>query len=187
MWEIARAIAERSGTGTCGTLEERLRRLEAEAELRDLQARYVQALDAGDLEAIMRLFTDDCTLINPRGTFVGADAVRGDYQSVLARTRLRLHYPANLTIRLFADGEEAWTMAHNYALIVSRSGELTAGAGTTAERLVRSDGQWKIRDRRMTTNIGHVLTPQPFRLQGPAAPPTSPVTSHDLIGRDAVL
>jgi SnoaL-like domain len=186
MWEISRAIRGLPQPA-CSGLEQRIERLEAELELRDLQVQYIHALDSSDIDLIMTFFAANAVLLNPRGTFVGRHAIRTDYDYVLARTRMRFHFATNVASRVLSGGHEAWTMAHNYAVVVSGEGAITAGAGTTAERLVRSDSGWVIAERRVTTNVGHVLTAGAFRLGGASPQPTSAVTSHELIGMEHVL
>lgn len=78
-------------------------------------------------------------------------------------------------------------MTHSYAVVVAADTAITAAAGTTAERLIRSDVGWAIAERRVTTNVGHVLTASQFKLDGAPPRPTSAVTSHDLIGAEHLL
>ncbi|MGH9246530.1 MAG: YybH family protein [Acidimicrobiales bacterium] len=107
MWDISQALW-RLPRATGASLEERLALMEEEQALRDLQARYFDALDSGNLDAIMSFFHDDCVQIGPRGTFVGADAIRQDYEHVLAGSKVRIHYATNVAIRLLDGNREAW-------------------------------------------------------------------------------
>lgn len=66
MWEISRAIRDLPQLAYAG-LEQRVARLEAELELRDLQVQYIHALDSSDVDQIMTFFAEDAVLLNPAG------------------------------------------------------------------------------------------------------------------------
>lgn len=47
--------------------------------------RYVELVNAGDLDGLVGLFQPDATVLHPQGSFTGHDAIRGFYsESVLA-------------------------------------------------------------------------------------------------------
>ncbi|GAB2640579.1 nuclear transport factor 2 family protein [Prescottella soli] len=50
---------------------------------RELADRYVERVNAGDLEGIVALFAVDAELLNPFGHFVGSDQVRGFYEKTI--------------------------------------------------------------------------------------------------------
>jgi ketosteroid isomerase-like protein len=63
----------------------RLELAQEESALRAQLATYVYAFDAGDLDAVMSFFADNCLLTNPRGRFVGGDATRANYRELFTR------------------------------------------------------------------------------------------------------
>jgi hypothetical protein len=167
-WDISRALwrtpAERSDTR-----DGELGRLKTELELRDLQARYFDALDSGDLDAVMSFFHEDCELVGARGTFVGKDAIRGDYELVLSQSQARLHMTANVSVRLL-DSDEAWMSSRNYGVLRRLDNQLLGVSAVLVERLVKTD-RWLYRQRRVTPMFSCALTEQPFDLSA-AAPDT---------------
>lgn len=177
MWDVFEAVGR----------SERRHDISDELALRDLQTRYVVALDSGDLETIMSLFTEDAVMINPRGTWIGREAIHSDFEAVVATTRLRFHTFTNTAVRVLNDGHEAWMTAYNTALLVSRDDELTAVAATTAERLTREHRGWQIAERRVTVNIAYELVAKPFTRRSGWPEPSRRETSTDLIGATAVF
>jgi steroid Delta-isomerase len=53
------------------------------ATARELADRYVEAINAGDLETVVALFADDAELLNPFGHFTGTEQVRGFYEKTI--------------------------------------------------------------------------------------------------------
>lgn len=49
-----------------GSIEQRLGRLENELAVRDVLNKYTYCYDSSDLDGVMSVFHDDCTLVNPR-------------------------------------------------------------------------------------------------------------------------
>jgi ketosteroid isomerase-like protein len=45
--------------------------------------RYVDAVNAADIESLLSLFADDATLRNPSGIYEGKEAIRGFYEGVV--------------------------------------------------------------------------------------------------------
>lgn len=86
-----------------GTLEERIDRLESEAMIRQLPARYARALDARDMAALVKLFPEDVQVGRNR---FGRDALF-DYMDELMRfARVSVHLIAGHTID-FQDADHA--------------------------------------------------------------------------------
>jgi uncharacterized protein (TIGR02246 family) len=69
-----------STTSTDLTTEERLDRLETIEAAREILARYADACDAQDVEAVVSLFAPDCALDVPDQTYRGTDEVRAFYR-----------------------------------------------------------------------------------------------------------
>ena len=82
------------------SIEQRLQRLEDEHAIRDLLVKYCYAYDSGNLDEVMTTFADDCTLVNPRATFIGTAAIRINYAHLISTRRYSFHHVSNATIRL---------------------------------------------------------------------------------------
>lgn len=61
-------------------LEDRVASLEVELAARDLLNQYAYFYDAKDLDGLMRLYSEDCVVVNRRGTYIGPAAIRANYQ-----------------------------------------------------------------------------------------------------------
>ena len=132
------------------------------AEIRELLARYVWALDGKDAESYAGVFTDDATLIYGGGTAEGRDTMRTMVEGLREREMAARaeaedetrpgrgrHFMTNIVIDL--DGDTA--MVKDYWMHVNsnapdRSAALT-GFGHAENRMVRVDGEWLISYRRI--------------------------------------
>lgn len=160
MWQPLRETADHPQLAP-DSLEARLRRVEHEMAIRDLLVKYAYAYDSNDLDRVVSVFSDDCVLVNPRATFVGADAIRVNYAHLISTRRYSFHHVTNVQVRLNAALDEAaassyWTDKH-----VGKSGSIDGSDGTYTDRLRLIGGQWKIVERRITANIFYVMTPYP--------------------------
>src|SRR5215813_5459136 len=72
------------------TVESRLRLLEDERAVHDVLTRYTHFYDAGDIDGVMSVFHPDCTLVNPRGTYVGREAIRRNYAFLISLSKVVL-------------------------------------------------------------------------------------------------
>lgn len=147
---------------TATTVEERIAALETDRELRDVLARYLDALDGGDLDAIMRFIHDGCVIVGPRGTLVGAEQIRRDYGFVLANSTARVHRATNVVVRVIAD-DEAWIASRNTAVLRRRDGSLIAVVASVIDRLVK-EREWRMRQRRIEPIVSYAPDPEPFTL-----------------------
>ena len=125
--------------------EERIARLEDLEAIRDLDARYCRALDDGDWDALVSLFTDD-------GEFVGLSRARGPAElrrffAGLAENGLTAfwHHVTNLEIILEApdtDPDSAWARSFLWQPCV-QDGVAHIAAGRYTDTLRRVDGAWR--------------------------------------------
>jgi ketosteroid isomerase-like protein len=186
MWSVHHALA-RLGRGRGATVEQRLRLVEEELAAMDLLARYTYFYDGGDLDGVMSVFHDDCVLINPRGTYVGTDAIRRNYAFLISLSKIVLHFTPNVAVRIAEDASEAWMTAYYYAMAATNDAKLVATGGTYADRLVKVGRDWKIIERRITYNFRHTALPEaPGNTPAPP-PPTKNQSSRDIIGPDAEM
>jgi hypothetical protein len=178
MWSVHHALATMPRLRG-NTPEERLRLLEEEAAVKDVLARYTYFYDAADLDGVMGVFHDDCVLINPRGTYVGREAIRRNYGYLMSLSRIVLHFAPNAIVRLLSE-TEAWMTAYYYGVAVTPERTLNGTGGTYIDHLVKHDGDWKIVERRISYNFRHALEPQPPSGRPPEA--TRNESSRDIIG-----
>lgn len=186
MWGLLQDAARLPWART-SSIEERLRILEEELALRDLLNRYTYFYDGNDLDGVMTVFADDCTLVNPRGTYIGADAIRANYAHLISTRKLSFHNATNVLIRIHDNGE-AFMSAFYTAVGIYRSGSLAMTGGTYADRLKKVNGEWKIAERRITYNYRSRLAAEnPLDAAKPPPEPSRRETSRDWIGPDAML
>lgn len=151
-------IAQSKPTSTAA-LEARVRRLEDEIAIRDAFSRYHYYYDCGDAESIAGLFTEDAVLVNPRGTYVGRDAVKRNYVYLVNRSGPVFHYATNITVRVDEDEpDEALLTAFLWCVNSvgqdedGRATRIGAGGGTYAVKWHRFDGTWLMAASRLTLN-----------------------------------
>lgn len=161
-------------------VEARLARIEQESAIRDLLHRYAYCYDGNDVEGAISVFHADCVLINPRGSYVGLEAIRRNYQYLATVQRFSFHHLSNIVIRLSPDGRQALSTAYFHVVQVGNSGAADAGDGSYVDRLVFED-DWKIAERRITFNLTYALSVLPDAW--PARPePSRPEGSREWIG-----
>jgi len=129
------------------SVEDRLRRLEDLEAIRALSAEYCRLLDSGDWTGLARLFTSD-------GEFIGLDRAQGHealerFFAELAGGGLTAfwHYITNLEIDL--DGDQARVRSALWQPCV-QDGVPHVAAGHYVDTVVRVDGQWRYRVKRVS-------------------------------------
>jgi ketosteroid isomerase-like protein len=179
MWRPLQRNARRPAKRPAG-LAERVERFEQEAAIRDLLHAYAYCYDGNDLEGAVAVFHPDCVLVNPRGTYVGSEAIRRNYRYLLSVRRFSFHQLSNIVIRLSPDGHEALSTAYFHVVQIGTAAGADAGDGTYVDRLVRQDG-WRIIERRITLNLAYALGVLP-EAWPPRPEPSRPEGSRDWIG-----
>jgi ketosteroid isomerase-like protein len=142
------------------------------ADLRDRQQitelifEYCRTLDAMDLDALVALFTPDCVVDygpEPRLRSDGADGLRRDLARMWRWARTS-HHSSNVQIDLVAD-DAATACSYVLAWHEAPDGSTATMTGQYHDRLVRTDGRWRIAARRqvMTGNdAGFTVGINPF-------------------------
>jgi len=149
-WDVVGGVPRKGAhLEETGTIEERLHRLEAITEIKELTARYCLHVSRNEGEAIVDLFTDDGVL---DGSTAGMGVIRG-------RDELMAFYKASVT-----DGEESLPFIHNHIIEVfgdqatgtcalearfSRSGRSITAAGYYHDTYRRHDGRWRFAERKL--------------------------------------
>lgn len=129
-------------------LEQRIARLEALEAIRDLDARYCRALDDGDWDTLVSLFTGD-------GEFVGLSTARGHAElrtffAGLAAAGLTAfwHHVTNLEITL--DGPDTARARSFLWQPCVQDGVPHIAAGRYIDALQRVDGAWRYTTKQVT-------------------------------------
>lgn len=137
-------------------MEQRIARLEALEAIRDLDARYCRALDDGDWDTLVSLFTDD-------GEFVGLSRARGPaalrtFFAGLADAGLTAfwHHVTNLEITL--DGPDAARARSFLWQPCVQDGVPHIAAGRYLDTLRRVDGTWRYTTKQVTFDYFVPLT-----------------------------
>jgi len=136
---------------------------EAIVAIEQLLNRYCHKLDQGDVEAVVALFADDAVLIpeyDGSGEHAGRDAIRAWYsnsgRTVVAAARGLRHKISTAAIEI--DGDEASSACYLDADSIDvRSGRRSLAGGRYLDRLVRRDGQWLIKERRIVVDYVSTL------------------------------
>lgn len=115
----------------------------------DLFARYMWAIDTGDVEALVSCFTRDGALESPAvGIYAGRDSIRvfatrfADFQR--RGTQLR-HVLSNLLIDV--DGDHGFAKCYLVVFQVRDGGSKLLGPGRYECRLRKEDDEWRFEHR----------------------------------------
>jgi len=126
----------------------------------DLFARYMWAIDTGDVEGLVACFTDDGALESPAvGRYVGRDGIRG-FATRFARfhaggTQLR-HVISNLLIE--ADvGDRAFAKCYLVTFLTKDGQSRLLGPGRYECRLRKENGTWRFENRLVVMDHDYVL------------------------------
>ena len=117
-------------------------------DIRELLARYCFALDADRFEDMAALFTTDGVWETAFGTGTGREGIVAQARSIATGPRpKRVHLTTNIVIDMH--GESA-TVRSNWALIQnSPNGPVIGSGGGYADVLVKVDGRWFFKRRKI--------------------------------------
>ena len=136
---------------------QRVNLLFEEAVIRDEFMSYAYAYDNHDLDAVLRHFSTDCVIDNPRGQVAGAAEIRANYRVLLGYWSLTRTLWSNVTVRILdASATQAFVVAYHYAMLISDERRL-AGAGVDIRRLDKTDGRWLISRRWITDDVDFTI------------------------------
>ena len=130
------------------------------AEIADLMARYLFAMDYHDADAYAECFTEDGVLDYAMGTLVGREAIRAearvfaakigeifkDWQGNPAKLRHLVHQKA-----IHVDGDRAWHTGLWWEMTNGgpEGRPATPSFGTYEDELARVDGRWLFKRRKI--------------------------------------
>lgn len=137
------------------SLEARLRRLEDLEAIRQLQIDYGNALDRGNVEAYVALFTADAELdLGPVARCKGHPEIRDAASRMSGGGSIHLISNPQITI----DGDAA-TAVVSWTVLSPDEGGLPKVTTTGAHRdeLVRTSGGWRLKRRRGFVNIPSMM------------------------------
>ena len=152
------------------------------AEIEDLMARYLFALDYNDLDTFIAMFTDDAVFDFARGRVEGKEAILAAVKGFKARIgdlykdedgnpAVLRHVLAHAAIRV--DGDRAWTRSQWFEMANDGPGKsLKMGTfGIYEDKLERVDGRWLFSERRILNEF----------LPGRESGPENPVPAMDAV------
>jgi uncharacterized protein (TIGR02246 family) len=126
--------------------------------IREVLAQYCFHLDADEFEAMAALFTPDGTWDTAFGKGTGRDGIVAQARGIATGTvrPRRAHLTTNIVIVL--DGDTA-TVRSNWAVVTnSATGPKIGSAGAYADQMVKRDGRWYFRYRKIDRYIADGLT-----------------------------
>lgn len=135
------------------TLTERLDRLEAAEQARELTARYAIALDHKDFDTLADLFTEDAVLHAGPDTFTGRVSIMEFFRNALevADPSVKKHLMANPRVTHTAPGE---VRIDSYFLYTAVGEASILGWGSYADVVRTStEGVPRFSDKRITVDV----------------------------------
>jgi len=156
------------------TLENRLKRLEDEAQIRALISRYGRAIDRGERASLAAIFSSDAKVDYGKDVFVGdgstfVPAVL-DIQAQMVRTQ-HLIGQTVLNQSLSTAKAETYSQAIH---IVERNGDYFefATGSRYLDKLAKIEGKWRIVERKVVIDWMRELSANEDLLSRLACPPT---------------
>ncbi len=145
-------------SGAAQSIEERLRALEDEREIRDLIITYAQRLDARDHKGYAQLFAQEGRWSGRMGDATGPEAIEemlvegfGPTPENFVNTQ-NFHLMSNIVIEV--DGDRAKAESRLVYFVRTAEAKPTAMlAGRYYDELVREDGRWRFSYRRVVGEI----------------------------------
>jgi ketosteroid isomerase-like protein len=168
-------------------------RLVSELDIRDAFSRYHYYYDAREMDSLIKLYSPECILVNPRGTYLGREAVEQSFQYVVAGQGNILHFATNVLVRLDQPDPRSALLTAYFIGVASAPGpagsprELRASGGTYCNRYVKTADEWLISEQRVTENFRTALAPLPLGARGKFPPPSVEESSNDWIGLGALF
>lgn len=112
--------------------------------------RYASTIDAGDHASLRALLADDARAkYGARGWLAGADAVVGFIRDKGADIGWQHHLLSIYHVDIDGDEATALTYHTSYQITRDRPDEAAMIVARYHDRLVRTDGRWLIREKRM--------------------------------------
>jgi uncharacterized protein (TIGR02246 family) len=140
-----------------------IRQLQDRAEIEDLVARYVTALDTLDADAYASVFTEDAVYDVTGTVYKGRAAIRKivtDLQASRARNEAQgiesvalYHVMSNSSIELL-DEDDARHTSYAQTVRADENGQFVVGfMGRYEDVIVKRDGRWQILSRKLVSFV----------------------------------
>ncbi|MEM6105384.1 SgcJ/EcaC family oxidoreductase [Mycobacterium sp. 050272] len=123
--------------------------------IRELIGAYALALDGGDADACVQLFTDDAEFLVYGRSFAGHEGIA----SMFTDAPRGLHLTG--VSRIDVGTDEAGTATARTQVLFVRAGDLHLRPALYDDQLVRRDGRWRFRRRRCQFVTSHGLSDSP--------------------------
>jgi uncharacterized protein (TIGR02246 family) len=140
-----------------------LQRLNDRAEIEELVALYVHALDTLDADAYASVFTEDAVYETPMGVYEGRAAIRAivtGLQENRARAEaagtepLALYHVMSNSSIVLIDEDEATHKSYAQTVSAREGGQFVVGfMGRYEDVIVKRDGRWQIQSRKLVTFV----------------------------------
>ena len=138
-------------------------RLQDRAEIEELVARYVHALDTLDAEAFESVFTEDAVYDVTGNVYEGREAIMGiitGLQSANARAieagtepAALYHVMSNTSIEILSDNK-AKHISYAQTVRAAEDGQFVVGfMGRYEDDIVKRDGRWQIQSRKLVSFV----------------------------------
>ena len=133
------------------------------AEIEELVARYVHALDTRDADAYAGVFTEDAVYETPGTVYRGRDAIRKIVTDLTQARETRLangeqpvelyHVMSNSSIEILSE-TEARHVSYAQTVRAAEGGQFVVGfMGRYEDEIVKRDGRWQIANRRLVSFV----------------------------------
>src|SRR3984893_14434813 len=131
------------------SVEQRIARLEARAEIQELLARYAFLLDDHEFEAVGELFAPDARFGSPGSTHVGREAIVANYRALGDLYPITLHEARGFVLD-FVDDDHARGHVTGFSEQACARHTVIASFRYSDE-YVRLDGRWRFASRQVRT------------------------------------
>jgi len=131
------------------SIDLRLGRLEARAEIAELLTRYAFLIDDHEFDALGELFAPDARFGSPGSTHVGRDAIVANYRALGELYPITLH-EARGSVLEFLDDDHARGEVLGFSEQAS-SANTVVTSFRYADEYVRLDGRWRFASRQVRT------------------------------------
>jgi SnoaL-like domain len=131
------------------SIDRRIARLEARAEIAELLARYAFLLDEHEFEAVGELFAPDARFGSPGRTHTGREAIVANYRALGQVYTITLHEARGFVLE-FLDDDHARGEVLGFSEQAS-DGNTVVTSFRYADEYVRLGGRWRFASRQVRT------------------------------------
>lgn len=151
------------GASSCAQPDDTLRELQDRAEIQELVARYITAVDTLDADGYANVFTEDAVYDVTGTVYEGRAAIRAivtDMQAARERNEAAgtstiplYHVMSNHSIEI-VDADEARHTSYAQTVRQGENGQFVVGfMGRYEDVIVKRDGRWQILNRKLVSFI----------------------------------